>query len=635
MDEERKNIHVLILDPDPSIAISLAKELEGIYGSVNTIRSVSELRDNLNNKRVDLIIAELRTPELDGEQLLLLIKQLGSSTSVIFISQNTDVRTAVRLIQMGGADFLLKPIKAEVLQESAENTIRSLIFQRKLKATNIALRKRDEQFKSSFRNAPEGIFIAELSGKYIDANPMFCQLLGYEKSKLLELDCFDTLFQGKQRHIVVWEFARLLIGQVLSFEEKLRNANDDLVVLEIFTSLISRDRFHGFVRDITKSKKELETLRKKNVILETNLQNKQVEIYNNQERYRGLLDNFPEGIVTLLDKKYRYIATGGNAYKFLNMEPTKLIGKNLFEIWPVHIANLLEAQCRLAFEGKKQKVEFEFQGRSWLTYIVVSSRNDQFENMIIMDITERKKTEEINKKNLLQEQGISRFKTQIINIVAHEMRTPLTSLAISTALLRDSERLPSFSADKREKHFKTIEDSIKDLEEITENVNIINKGENNRLIPDLEKLNLFEFCKSIVEKFAQIHSSYTIDFRNSVEENRIFLLDPKLLKKILENLLSNAIKYSPKNKRIELKVRIVGDMIELEIKDKGIGIPKEDQGKLLDSFFRARNTKDFPGQGLGLNIVKYSLEALNGEVEFESELDKGTTFIVKIKINEP
>jgi signal transduction histidine kinase len=106
--------------------------------------------------------------------------------------------------------------------------------------------------------------------------------------------------------------------------------------------------------------------------------------------------------------------------------------------------------------------------------------------------------------------------------------------------------------------------------------------------------------------------------------------DKKFIKHILLNLLSNAIKFSPEGKPIELKTDVNNSLFTLSVKDSGIGISKEDQEHLFERFFRAHNATNIQGTGLGLNIVAKYVEMLNGTIECESELEKGTLFMIKL-----
>lgn len=108
------------------------------------------------------------------------------------------------------------------------------------------------------------------------------------------------------------------------------------------------------------------------------------------------------------------------------------------------------------------------------------------------------------------------------------------------------------------------------------------------------------------------------------------MADKKLVKNILLNLLSNAVKYSGEGKDIELDTEVHDVYTLIRVKDHGIGIPEKDKNRMFERFFRAENTINIQGTGLGLNIVKKYLELLNGKIAFESEVNKGTTFTVTL-----
>ena len=108
------------------------------------------------------------------------------------------------------------------------------------------------------------------------------------------------------------------------------------------------------------------------------------------------------------------------------------------------------------------------------------------------------------------------------------------------------------------------------------------------------------------------------------EGNELVYLDKGLLRNILINLLSNAIKYSAENSQIDVYVEHTHDMVQISIKDSGIGISEEDLKHMTDRFFRGTNAINIQGTGLGLHIVKKYLEVMNGNINFASKLKKGT-----------
>lgn len=123
---------------------------------------------------------------------------------------------------------------------------------------------------------------------------------------------------------------------------------------------------------------------------------------------------------------------------------------------------------------------------------------------------------------------------------------------------------------------------------------------------------------------------------NEIYDNnlQLFLADESLLRMILQNLLSNAVKYTPVGGSILVEVKIIDDQLRLKVADSGMGIPKSQQSKIFSKLFRADNAKqsETEGTGLGLYIIKSIVDQAGGEVWFESEENKGTTFYVSFPI---
>jgi signal transduction histidine kinase len=106
-----------------------------------------------------------------------------------------------------------------------------------------------------------------------------------------------------------------------------------------------------------------------------------------------------------------------------------------------------------------------------------------------------------------------------------------------------------------------------------------------------------------------------------------------LLRQILTNLLSNAVKYSPQGNPVRFEIRCENGEANFEIEDRGIGIPPDDQKRLFETFYRAKNARKLPGTGLGLAIVKKAVELHGGRIAVSSEAGVGTTVIVTIPLD--
>jgi signal transduction histidine kinase len=130
-----------------------------------------------------------------------------------------------------------------------------------------------------------------------------------------------------------------------------------------------------------------------------------------------------------------------------------------------------------------------------------------------------------------------------------------------------------------------------------------------------------------------IYPNRQIEFSQSCFSTFVWL-DPKLMKQAITNLLSNAIKYSPADTSVQLNLSCENDLIELSVRDHGIGIPDSDQQHLFETFYRASNVSDIAGTGLGLAIVKQAAEAHNGVVSYESRVGEGTSFTLTLPLIE-
>jgi signal transduction histidine kinase len=105
-------------------------------------------------------------------------------------------------------------------------------------------------------------------------------------------------------------------------------------------------------------------------------------------------------------------------------------------------------------------------------------------------------------------------------------------------------------------------------------------------------------------------------------------LDLSLLRNVFINLISNALKFSPENSYIDVETEVKENRILISIRDYGIGISEEDKKHLFERFFRGKNVTNIQGTGLGLHIVSKYVELMNGHIIAESELEKGTKFII-------
>jgi signal transduction histidine kinase len=134
------------------------------------------------------------------------------------------------------------------------------------------------------------------------------------------------------------------------------------------------------------------------------------------------------------------------------------------------------------------------------------------------------------------------------------------------------------------------------------------------------------------EMQTQVKAGQEIKYVHKGNHSAIYQ-DAKMLRNVLHNLISNAITYAPENKQIYIYPPLKATTSTIEVQDQGIGIPEEDQPHLFTRFFRAHNTSNIQGTGLGLNIVKRYIELMGGSISFTRVANQGTTFFIDLPQN--
>jgi PAS domain S-box-containing protein len=247
--------------------------------------------------------------------------------------------------------------------------------------------------------------------------------------------------------------------------------------------------------------------------------------------------------------------------------------------------------------------------------------------VIAIDISQRKKAEEDLKTALEKANELSELKSNFVSMASHEFRTPLSTILSSAYLIE--KYTTSDEQSKRERHLRRIISSVNMLTDILNDFLSVGKIEEGKIQVKLSEFNIENFISLIVEEIKDnLKKKQEISYTH--EGSSEVVLDPSLLKHIVMNLVSNASKFSPENTCIEMKTSVNVNRFMLSVKDHGIGISKVDQQHLTERFFRATNAGNIQGTGLGLHIVSKYAELMNGSLSYESELGKGTEFIITL-----
>lgn len=257
---------------------------------------------------------------------------------------------------------------------------------------------------------------------------------------------------------------------------------------------------------------------------------------------------------------------------------------------------------------------------------------------IIEQEVERRKTMEADiRESLEKEKELSQLKSRFVSMASHEFRTPLGGILSSASLLGRYNQ-PEHE-EKREKHINTIKKSVTHLTAILNEFLSLDKLDQGIIESTPSAFSLAELVDDVAEGVQEIADKNQKVLVKHMDGDVKLFQDPEILRNALINLMSNASKYSPEESEIIVESELLGNKesrreVALRIKDRGIGIPEQDQKHLFERFFRAQNAGTIQGTGLGLNIVKSYLDLLKGRIEFISKEGIGTTFTIILPIDQ-
>ena len=538
----------------------------------------------------------------------------------------------------------------------------------KYKESQEKLLKSTQHLDAMFKHATEGIIISNKKGEIVMANPRSLEQFGYKDiglvGKQIELLIPDrfTPRHSHYRNEYYGELHNRPMGKGLSLFAKRRDASEFPVEISL-SSFKIKDQLYviSFIIDITERKKQEDIINQVNEELEERVEMRTKELAeanytlaevnsslqeemdvrakvedalrDSQRLYSTIARNFPNGMICVIDKSMRTVFIDGKELQELNLKRDELTGMPVGALPFWKGEPIVADQLQKVFNWESISLDFEHNERNYSMISVPLPDVKGFVKealIVVQNITELKNAEKEILLSLEKEKSLNEMKSKFVSIASHEFRTPLSTILSSVSLLEKYNKPED--AEKRAKHIDRVKSSVKNLTEILNDFLSLEKLEGGNIEAHPSEFDLVNFAEEVKEELQIVAKlGQIINYRHE-GQIRDVNLDKQVLRNICFNLLNNAIKYSQEGKEIDF-CTIIGDQIIVKVTDHGIGIPDEDQEHLFERFFRAANVTAIQGTGLGLNIVRRYVQLLKGNIEFSSEINKGTTFTVKIPLN--
>ena len=501
---------------------------------------------------------------------------------------------------------------------------------------DITIRKRAEEalavsetkYRQLVTQSPDGIFIVDLSGKFLSVNRSICDNLKYTEKELLSKNIFDIV--PEQYHST----HKQRLQTILKGESTITNSEYEVVGkdgIAHFVEVLSVPYysgkeivgFQGIARDITERK------------------NAEMIIVESEEKYHRIFENVQDLYYeTAMDGRIIEVSPSIRSLSGGQYSREDLIGNSIYEFYS-------DTEDRLsllsALKEKGQVNDFEITLKNKNGSLIPCSVSAKIhldlrgnpEKIIgsMRDISERKlaESELIKAKNKAEESD--RLKTAFLHNISHEVRTPMNAIVGFSELIAE----PDLSQQMRNEFVQTIVQSSNQLLSIiTQIVSMATIEAGQEKIYEKE-ISLNSIFKMVSEQFSSVANKKNISLKYNTalpdHEDKIITDETKLIQ-IISNLMSNACKFT-KQGRIDFGYEVKGRYLEFYFKDSGIGIPQNMFEKIFERFRQVESTlaREYEGAGLGLSISKAYVELLGGKIWLSSKLGEGSVFYFTIPYN--
>ena len=336
----------------------------------------------------------------------------------------------------------------------------------------------------------------------------------------------------------------------------------------------------------------------------------------------AIIENLTDGVI-LLNKKKQIEIINSPATELFNIGKKEAIGKCFVDL--LDIENIPEIKKILIDKDRIRNIYREEVATLDGLHLEITSvlLKDEIEEkgflIIIHDVT--------------KEKLIEKMKTEFVSIAAHQLRTPLSAIKWTIRMILDGD-----AGEINEEQRELLEQTYISNERMIRLINDlldVSRIEEGRLLYNQEDARIEDVIDSVIEASQEMLRNKNMVLEVNKKETPKVRIDKEKIGVVIQNLLENAIKYTEQGGKIKITLDNDEKNVIFKIEDSGVGIPKSQQDRIFTKFFRAENVTrmETNGTGLGLYTTKNIVQAHKGQIWFESEENKGTTFYFTIPIN--
>ncbi len=493
-----------------------------------------------------------------------------------------------------------------------------------------ALKESEERYTKLVEDAPALIKRFDKHGIISYANGYYSRYINKEVNALVGTNLYD-LFTSEQRRLFLDKLSSLSVSNPI-FEYR---QNETRYGNELWIKWVVRALFdvYGDVLEYQAVGMDFTNLIKTERLLE-----------EQKNRLTAILDNAIMGI-GVMNYNGEFLSSNNRLVEMMECDSMEqFLTMNYFDFAIYDKQDTIVENLRNIFRGEsshfniqrkyRTKKGREFWGDMYATPIVVKGGQVKEVVGMVVDITDKKKIEDELKQNEEQLRALNVTKDKLFSIIAHDIRNPFNIIMGFSTLLEQA--IDDLEKEEIRSLAHKIVEASNDTFKLLEDLLTWAKSQLGQLKVHNEKFRPCTVIDECVTSLSATAKSKHIKLKYDIEKDVELFSDVAMFKFVIRNLLHNAIKFSYSDQKVECKMHVSNDHVAFTIRDYGVGIRPEKLEKLFDlsETIASYGTANEKGTGLGLSMCKEMVELNKGELKVESEVGKGSRFIVVLPLNQ-
>lgn len=498
----------------------------------------------------------------------------------------------------------------------------------------IELEASEERFRLISSVTSDYTFSSKLNEKgeldHILLTGAFEVMTGYTPEEFIEIGGWRSTLHPDDIAQDERDIERLQQNQRITSELRTIHKNGDIRYVRIYALPVFDEEenrlvgINGGVQDITEEKRLEIQLKAYNAKLEDLVHERTDELRQAKEQLELILKNTTNALA-FANQQGDLLITNPAFQKFFNVEETNAIEYILWAISDAEqLGDISEALLQTMYDGKNHRFETKIrveESEKDLDLSLIAVENGLKEN-------ELKHSVLLSGHDITHMKEIERFKEQFVADAVHDLATPIAGISTRLYLLQRSP-------EKLNEHVRALDNQVKHLKNLLEDLRTLSQIDRNTLFLNLESTSINDIIQRVYDTYepVAIDKSQSLDI--NLEQNLPLLtIDSRQIERVLVNLVSNAVNYTSENKNIQIQSIKKDEEVLIQIKDEGIGIGAEELERIFERFYRSDEARVSlsSGTGLGLAITKQIVELHNGTITVSSKLGEGSIFSLSLPL---